>query len=158
MKTRRAISSTTALLLAACSGILPPVGPNAAHDPTWRPPAIATQTAQEARPRPKPRPRASRANRTYTRPATGPLGGLASWYAGARGACGPLVGFYAAHRTLPCGTRLRVTGAAGTAAVTILDRGPAAWTGKAIDLSPASFRKACGDLSRGVCRVRWSRA
>eukprot|EP01037_Dinobryon_pediforme_P018398 gene18398-18667_t len=49
----------------------------------------------------------------------------------------------AAHRSLPFGTHLRVTTASGgTCIVRINDRGPAAWTGRVIDLSRGAAR-AC---------------
>jgi rare lipoprotein A (peptidoglycan hydrolase) len=46
-------------------------------------------------------------------------------------------GLTAAHRTLPFGTRVKVTDAATgrSVDVTINDRGPAIWTGRQIDLS-----------------------
>ena len=47
------------------------------------------------------------------------------------------MGLTAAHRTLPLGTRVKVTDAATgrSVDVTINDRGPAIWTGRQIDLS-----------------------
>ena len=41
----------------------------------------------------------------------------------------------AAHRSLPFGTRLRVTFHGRSAIVRVNDRGPAAYTGRALDLS-----------------------
>ena len=41
----------------------------------------------------------------------------------------------AAHRTLPIGTRVRVTYKGKSCVVRINDRGPAAWTGRSLDLS-----------------------
>ena len=41
----------------------------------------------------------------------------------------------AAHRTLPFGTMLQVTYAGKSVVVRVNDRGPAAWTGRALDLS-----------------------
>jgi rare lipoprotein A len=50
-------------------------------------------------------------------------------------------GMTAAHRSLPCGTRVRVTSNAGrSVVVTINDRGPAKWTGRIIDLALAPAR------------------
>ena len=49
------------------------------------------------------------------------------------------LGLTAAHRTLPLGTRVRVC-ARRCAVVVINDRGPAAWTGRALDLSLGSAR------------------
>jgi rare lipoprotein A len=45
------------------------------------------------------------------------------------------LGLTAAHRTLPFGTRLRVCRAARCVVVRVNDRGPARWTGRALDLS-----------------------
>ncbi len=49
-------------------------------------------------------------------------------------------GFTAAHRTLPFGTKVKVTDASSgkSVVVTINDRGPALWTGRDIDLSLAA--------------------
>lgn len=44
-------------------------------------------------------------------------------------------GLTAAHRSLPFGTRLLVRHGRRAATVTVNDRGPAAWTGKDIDLA-----------------------
>jgi rare lipoprotein A len=41
----------------------------------------------------------------------------------------------AAHRSLPFGTRLRVTYRGREVVVRVSDRGPARWTGRALDLS-----------------------
>jgi rare lipoprotein A (peptidoglycan hydrolase) len=49
-------------------------------------------------------------------------------------------GLYAAHRSLPCGTRLRVSYNGRSIHVTVNDRGPAAWTGKSIDLTSGAAR------------------
>lgn len=43
--------------------------------------------------------------------------------------------FTAAHRSLPLGTHLKVTYGSKTVVVRINDRGPAAWTGRSLDLS-----------------------
>ena len=81
---------------------------------------------------------------------------LASWYGpgfyGNRTACGltytpEIVGV--AHRTLPCGTRLALTGPAGiTLVVPVIDRGPYV-AGRSLDLSSATRAAlACSDLCR----------
>ncbi len=44
-------------------------------------------------------------------------------------------GLTAAHRTLPLGTRLLVTHRGRSVVVRVNDRGPAAWTGRSLDLS-----------------------
>jgi rare lipoprotein A len=61
-------------------------------------------------------------------------------------------GLTAAHRTLPFGTLVLVTDARSGRAVTVTinDRGPAAWTHRAIDLSLGACR-AIG--SNGLARV-----
>lgn len=64
---------------------------------------------------------------------------------GARMDCDAMV---AAHRTLPLGSWITVTHGNKTARVKIVDRGPAAWTGHVLDLSPAADR-ALGLNGRG---------
>ena len=49
-------------------------------------------------------------------------------------------GLTAAHRTLPFGTRLRVTFEGRSVVVRVNDRGPAAYTGRALDLSYGAAR------------------
>jgi len=56
--------------------------------------------------------------------------------------------FTAAHRSLPFGTRLRVTHAGRSVVVTVNDRGPFVH-GRVLDLSTAAAR-AVGLTSRGV--------
>ncbi len=83
--------------------------------------------------------------------------GIASWYDwDGRGApCGgTLSGFYAAHRTLPCGTRVTVFNPSNgrSVAVVIRDRGP--WIGgRIIDLSDEAFSQIA-PLGAGTVRVR----
>lgn len=100
--------------------------------------------------------------------ATGPtpapsdgLVGLASWYGpqhhGRRTASGAPFDMHAltaAHRTLPLGTRVRVTSvdSGRSVTVTITDRGPFA-PDRVIDLSYAAAR-ALGLIERGVGPVR----
>ena len=57
-------------------------------------------------------------------------------------------GMTAAHRTLPFGTKLRVC-YAGCVVVVVNDRGPAAWTGRNLDLSEGAAL-AIGLKARGV--------
>jgi rare lipoprotein A len=63
--------------------------------------------------------------------------------------------FTAAHRTLPFGTRARVTNLRNgrSVVVRINDRGPAAWTRRAIDLS-RSAAEAIGMIQAGLAPVR----
>jgi rare lipoprotein A len=58
----------------------------------------------------------------------------------------------AAHRSLPFGTRVRVTWRGRSVVVVINDRGPAKWTGRCIDLS-RSAANAIGMIGAGVGRV-----
>ena len=58
----------------------------------------------------------------------------------------------AAHRSLPFGTRLHVC-YARCVTVRVNDRGPAAWTGRALDLSRGAA-SAIGMTGAGVARVR----
>ncbi len=66
-------------------------------------------------------------------------------------------GLTAAHRSLPFGTRLRVTSIATgrSVVVRINDRGPAAWTGRGLDLSRGAAR-VIGMIGAGVARVSYS--
>lgn len=80
--------------------------------------------------------------------------GVASWYdyTRHRTACGGKVGpMTAAHRRLPCGTRVRVTTAYGAAVLTINDRGPFVH-GRIIDVSPDAAR-VLGLIRRGRARA-----
>jgi rare lipoprotein A len=58
----------------------------------------------------------------------------------------------AAHRTLPMGTRLRLTYAGHSVIVRINDRGPAAWTGRALDVSRGAATQL-GLIERGTGQV-----
>jgi rare lipoprotein A len=97
------------------------------------------------------------------RPATAPFPetGAASWYGqahhGKKTASGESFDMYAltaAHRSLPLGTRVRVTNVANGRAVEVRinDRGPAI-PGRIIDLSYGAAR-ALGAVGDGVFRVR----
>lgn len=80
---------------------------------------------------------------------------LASWYSpadsGGRPACGfGWVGNGVAHKTLPCGTRLRMCHD-GCITVVVADRGPYV-AGREFDLMPGTKAMlGCGDL----CTVQW---
>ena len=87
----------------------------------------------------------------FNKPA-GTFSGKATWFGGQKGACGkPLVGMYAAHRNLPCGTRLAVRSGGKYVHVTVLDRGP--YTGAVIDLSKSAFSQL-SPLGAGVINVK----
>ena len=84
--------------------------------------------------------------------------GKASWYgteSGNRTASGERftgADMTAAHRSLPFGTRLRVTYRGRNVVVRVNDRGPAAWTHRVLDLSRAAAVKL-GMIQAGVGRV-----
>lgn len=91
---------------------------------------------------------------------------IASWYDVRPSACWDRRGRHAfprglriwtAHKTLPCGTMVVVTGPSGSMTVGVWDRGPYV-AGRSLDLSAAAFRRVCGSTSRGVCRVSWRAA
>ena len=72
-------------------------------------------------------------------------------------ACGGLFdssALTAAHKTLPCGTRVQVC-ATNCVVVTVTDRGPYV-PGREFDLSAGAFEAVFGDLSRGVGVVSYS--
>lgn len=80
--------------------------------------------------------------------------GLASYYSYGRAACpgrsvGPMT---AAHRTLPCGSVVRVTTSRGSVLVTVTDRGPFI-PGRIIDVSEDAARQL-GLIGPGVLAAR----
>jgi rare lipoprotein A len=85
--------------------------------------------------------------------------GLCSYYSEsrkvARGGRFNPNGLTAAHRTLPFGTRVRVTDprTGKSVVVTINDRGPFRHRGRVLDVSPRAAR-ALGMIGRGVIYVR----
>lgn len=87
--------------------------------------------------------------------------GLASWYQlPGRTACGGRhnpEAMTAAHRTLPCGSRIKVTNLANgrSATVTVVDRGPFV-RGRIVDVSRGVARQI-GLIQRGVGRVHIAR-
>lgn len=84
----------------------------------------------------------------------------ASWYGGgerlnrhtASGEVFRPHGLTAAHRTLPLGTRLAVSYGGRTVIVRVNDRGPAAWTGRSLDVS-RGVAEALGFKHRGAANV-----
>ena len=87
-------------------------------------------------------------------------GVLASWYGGgerlnrqtASGEVFRPSGLTAAHRTLPLGTLLEVSYQGRTVVVRVNDRGPAAWTGRSLDLSRGAAARL-GFIGQGQARV-----
>lgn len=59
----------------------------------------------------------------------------------------------AAHRTLPMGTRLLLTYGGRSVIVRVNDRGPAAWTGRSLDVSRGAATQL-GLIERGTGQVR----
>lgn len=127
--------------------------------------AAKAAPAKDAR---RPAAKASRTRSARTPAATGGSGAstIASWYNDRPSACWDRGGRHAfpkglsvwtAHKTLPCGTAIVVSGPAGSVTARVWDRGPYV-AGRALDLSAAAFRATCGPTSRGVCRVTWRRA
>lgn len=106
--------------------------------------------------------RARHARAYATSPATGGGNMVASYYGGgerlnahtANGERFRSGGFTAAHRSLPFGTLLSVC-YRGCATVRINDRGPAAWTGRSLDLARGAA-SAIGLTGPGVGRVHAS--
>jgi rare lipoprotein A (peptidoglycan hydrolase) len=126
------------------------------------PPAIETEVASASVEDPAPAPIAAPVVAVPTFPPPEPLvmDGfvIASWYGpgfyGNRTACGQtytpeIMGV--AHRTLPCGTQIRISSPAGVTLVApVIDRGPYI-AGRSLDLSNATRAAlSCSDL----CRVR----
>jgi rare lipoprotein A len=87
--------------------------------------------------------------------------GLASWYgaeSGSRTANGEFfdgTSMTVAHRTLPFGTKLRVTYDGKSTVVRVNDRGPFV-RGRSMDLSRAVAKKI-GLLPKGVAHVCWEK-
>lgn len=107
-------------------------------------------------------PHAPRAN-IRTLPPAEPgttLAGRASWYGpgfeGRGTACGTTFDpseLTLASRELRCGSKVTVTGPAGSVQATVTDWGPAEWTARRFDLSQATFA-AVSSLGSGVIDVR----
>ena len=83
---------------------------------------------------------------------------MTSWYGGgerlnrhtASGEVFRPHGLTAAHRSLPLGTRLAVSYGGRTVVVRVNDRGPAAWTGRSLDLSRRLRRRSSLTSARGI--------
>lgn len=89
---------------------------------------------------------------------------VASWYPGRPEACYqqgrrmPLPAglvLWTASKTLPCGSRIEVTGPAGRAELLVEDRGPYMGPSRDLDLSPAAFRRVAGPLVVGTATVTY---
>ncbi len=74
---------------------------------------------------------------------------IASWYSGGATACGGSVatsGMGVAHKTLPCGTKVKMRHGNNVVTVTVVDRGPFI-SGREWDLTPqVKSALGCGDL------------
>ena len=118
-----------------------PSTPPPAAAPVPATPVVRAPAPPPKKPVPAPRP-------TVVMPHTGNTrSGTATWYSHAAGTC--------AHLGLPMGTSVRITNTANGAAAscTVADRGPEAWTGNLIDLSPDVFRQLA-PLGAGRINVR----
>lgn len=117
--------------------------------------AVALLTAfgvPESEPAPGPAPHSTRAEPVE-------VFGVASWYGewfrGRTTSCGELYdpdALTAAHRSLPCGTKLRVEHGGRSVEVEVNDRGPYV-RGRHIDLSRAAFARLA-PLGEGLLDVR----
>lgn len=63
----------------------------------------------------------------------------------------------AAHRSLPFGTKLKVTWKGKSVIVRVNDRGPAKWTGNDLDLAKAAAVKL-GMVSAGRVKACWTQS
>jgi rare lipoprotein A len=104
-----------------------------------------------------PRPRAAAAAKASAAESRGASYGVASYYRPTRTASGEKVDtaeLTAAHRTLPFGTRLRVTNLATGRAVTVRvnDRGPFI-AGRVVDVSYPAAEKL-GMVGQGIAKVK----
>lgn len=66
----------------------------------------------------------------------------------------PPTELWVAHKTLPCGTLVEVSGPKGTLVLPVYDRGPYI-PGRELDLSAKAFQVIVGPLSQGVGTVNW---
>jgi hypothetical protein len=126
---------------AAPAPAAPSTPPPAAAPVPATPVVRAPAPPPPKKPVPAPRP-------TVVMPHTGNTrSGTATWYSHAAGTC--------AHLGLRMGTSVRITNTANgaTASCTVADRGPEAWTGNLIDLSPDVFRQLA-PLGAGRINVR----
>lgn len=64
-----------------------------------------------------------------------------------------------AHRTMPCGARVLIRYRGQIVRATVIDKGPAAWTGRTFDLTEATVKQFGVSSSRswGDRPVRWAR-
>ncbi|KAI8643693.1 RlpA-like double-psi beta-barrel-protein domain-containing protein-containing protein [Parasitella parasitica] len=53
-----------------------------------------------------------------------------------------------------CDKMVTITGDKGTVTAKVVDTCPACANG-ALDMSPTTFKKVCGDLAEGVCNINW---
>ncbi|GAN09626.1 riboflavin aldehydeforming enzyme [Mucor ambiguus] len=53
-----------------------------------------------------------------------------------------------------CDKMVSITGDIGTVTARVVDTCPACANG-ALDMSPTTFKRVCGDLAEGVCNISW---
>ena len=96
--------------------------------------------------------------------ASVPVITIASWYPGRPEACYQQgrrmalpagLTLWTASKTLPCGSRIEVSGPAGKVELLVEDRGPYMGPSRDLDLSPPAFRKVAGPLGIGTAVVRY---
>jgi peptidoglycan lytic transglycosylase len=145
------------VLMALLVGAPVKIGPASVETPGT--PAPASATGAELSRTPPSTPETGRAPSTPHRPTaeTGLASWYGSWHHGRRTASGEvfdMAKLTAAHRTLPLGSRVRVTNLANgrSVEVRVTDRGPAV-PGRALDLSRAAAAKLEA-LEAGLVRVR----
>jgi Lytic transglycolase len=140
---------TAAAAAPAAPAPAAPAAPAPAAPSTPPPPAAPVPATPVVRaPAPLPKKPVPAPRPTVVMPHTGNTrSGTATWYSHAAGTC--------AHLGLRMGTSVRITNTANgaTASCTVADRGPEAWTGNIIDLSPDVFRQLA-PLGAGRINVR----
>jgi rare lipoprotein A len=143
----RPMALVVALALAACSAPSVPYSTGYVHHHR------ATEVARSSAPA---REHASAHRREHVADVGGGSRGLASFYSG-HSATGEAVGsdvLTAAHRSLPFGTKVRVTNLKNGRSVTVRinDRGPFVH-GRVIDVSQAAAEEL-GIVGRGIAKVK----
>ncbi|WBB48223.1 septal ring lytic transglycosylase RlpA family protein [Verrucosispora sp. WMMA2044] len=154
------LSPTTATSVPASPSASPTPGVSASPSPTARPkPSRTAQAPSRSKQRtasPKPKPTAKK---TTSRPVvdTGSCGASFYWQGQltANGETFDPEGLTAAHKTLPFGTKVRVTNPANGESVTVRinDRGPFI-EGRCLDLARAAFAEIAS-LDLGHIEVRY---
>ena len=146
MHIRLTIAALAAALLAGCSGPTATRAPMESGTRADRPAEVRSHHASLRHRTTRTARRETSTPREASAPREGGSVGVASYYGAG--------GLTAAHRSLPLGTRVRVTNTANgrSVVVSIKDRGPFI-RGRSIDLS-RSAAQAVGMTEAGVAKVR----